>query len=245
MNVAKLKLSVTNCYLIKVKDSYLLIDTGYDWEWKAFCSKLQDLNISFADISHIILTHHHDDHSGLLNMVLSKNPGIKAVMSHRAKNLLSKGKNDRSHGGAYINKRVNTLLTLKRMFDKRWTQTFPAFVPRKEDIMIEGDVSLQEIGIALNGKILETPGHSVDSISVLFDDGDCFAGDAAANFLQFAGTKYCIIYLEDIEEYYRTWRKMINAGAKRIHPAHGGSFGVSKLDKNINANRKSNMAMIS
>ena len=51
-------------------------------------------------------------------------------------------------------------------------------------------------------------------------------GDAAANFLQFAGTKHCIIYLEDLDQYYQSWVRILEAGAKRIFPAHGEPFAA-------------------
>lgn len=227
MKIIKLNLSVTNCFLIKTGNKYILVDTGYNWEWEAFCTQLKEARVSFADISHIILTHHHDDHSGLLNNILMENPDIKLVMSHHAKTLLLKGKNDDTNGGGYLNKRIRILVNLKQKSDKRLTSSFPVFIARKDDILLKKEVSLQDLGIGLDGKIIESPGHSIDSISVIFDDGNCIVGDAAANFLQFAGTKYCAIYIESIEEYYRSWRKIMDAGAVRIHPAHGQSFGVS------------------
>jgi glyoxylase-like metal-dependent hydrolase (beta-lactamase superfamily II) len=71
--------------------------------------------------------------------------------------------------------------------------TFPPYRLRNCDILVTGHTGLREIGIPLDGKIIETPGHTVDSVSILFDDGDCLIGDAAANFLWFAGTKYCVV----------------------------------------------------
>jgi glyoxylase-like metal-dependent hydrolase (beta-lactamase superfamily II) len=44
---------------------------------------------------------------------------------------------------------------------------------------------LKNIGI--EGKILYTPGHLRDSISVVLSDGNAFVGDAAMNFLNFCG----------------------------------------------------------
>jgi hydroxyacylglutathione hydrolase len=245
MDKRELRLSVTNCYLIDIGKRYLLIDTGYEYEWDLFCKRLTEVEVSFSQISHILLTHHHDDHCGLLNRVIEKNRDIQIIMSCHAKELLLKGKNDHAHGGGYVNKRVNLLVSLKKAFDKRWTHTFPPYKSREMDILIEKDIRLSEIGIGLNGRIIETPGHSVDSISVLFDDGDCIVGDAAANFLQFAGTKYCAIYIEDIEEYYKSWQKLISDGARQIFPAHGKSFTVEKLKKNIGKNSQRNMVMLS
>ena len=114
-----------------------------------------------------------------------------------------------------------------------------------QDILVQQEVSLSKLGIDIEGKIIETPGHSIDSICVLLGNGDCFAGDAAANFLQFAGTKYCVIYVEDIEQYYRSWNRIIEAGAKKIFPSHAKPFGVDELKKDIWKNQKQNMVLIS
>ncbi|HBF38776.1 MAG TPA: MBL fold metallo-hydrolase, partial [Firmicutes bacterium] len=38
-----------------------------------FSRRLQEAGISFSQISHIILTHHHDDHAGLLNYIIKEN----------------------------------------------------------------------------------------------------------------------------------------------------------------------------
>jgi glyoxylase-like metal-dependent hydrolase (beta-lactamase superfamily II) len=240
-----LKLSVTNCYLLRADNGYVLIDTGYEWEWGAFRNELKKAGVGFGDLSHLILTHHHDDHAELLNQVVAQNPSIKLVMSTRASELLLKGKNDLSHGAGYLNRRVNALLTIKRLFDKRWTHTFPPYATREHDVMVHQDVPLREIGIGLDGKIIETPGHSTDSISVILVDGDSIVGDAAANFLRFAGTKYCIIYIEDLDQYYRSWIKIMKAGARRIFPAHGGQFAVEELQKHLNRNNKNNVVMVS
>jgi glyoxylase-like metal-dependent hydrolase (beta-lactamase superfamily II) len=98
---------------------------------------------------------------------------------------------------------------------------------------------LRDIGIQLDGSILPTPGHTIDSISILFDDGDAVVGDAAANCLHFAGTNYCIVFITDIDKYYDSWRELIAKGAQRIYPAHGKHFSVRKLIQNVGKNKKS------
>lgn len=254
MKTIKLKLSVTNCYLIKNKEKYILFDTGYEYEWELFCKRLKEAGVSINEISHIILTHHHDDHCGLLNKILKENNDIKVVMSYLAKDLLLNGGNDTSHGGGMINKRIKLIwllngkrfkimLALKKYIDPKTNLRFPPYKVRKKDIIISGDTRLKDIGIELDGTIIETPGHTVDSISVIFDDGDCIVGDAAANMLQFAGTKHCVIFICDLDEYYNSWRKIIFRQAKQILPAHGKQFSVEKLKENIGKNKKKNMVM--
>jgi glyoxylase-like metal-dependent hydrolase (beta-lactamase superfamily II) len=239
-----LQLSVINCFLLKADNGYVLIDTGYVYEWELFCKRLKEAGVGLSEISHIILTHAHDDHAGLLNRILEENPEIPIVMSYRAKDPLLHGRNDHTFGGGYINRRVNLLASLKKMLDKRWTHTFPSYRSRENDILITRQTELGEVGIGLPGRIIETPGHSIDSISILRDNGDCFAGDGAANFLEFAGTKHCIIYIEDLDEYYASWRKLISAGARRIMPAHGKPFVVEELQRDLGKNKKKNMVTI-
>jgi glyoxylase-like metal-dependent hydrolase (beta-lactamase superfamily II) len=252
MEIIQLKLSVTNCYLIKTSFKYVLIDTGYEYEWELFCQKLKDFKVSLAEISHIILTHHHDDHCGLLNKIITENSKIQIVMSKRGQDLLLKGKNDRTHGGGIINKRVRLLLYLKQFYlsrllkktiNKNSNLIFPPYKVRTTDILIIKETKLHDIGIDLNGKIIETPGHSIDSISIIFDDGNCIVGDAAANFLQFAGTKYCVVSICDLEEYYNSWKKIISENAQIIYPGHGNAFSVQKLKHYIGRNKIKNMVM--
>jgi glyoxylase-like metal-dependent hydrolase (beta-lactamase superfamily II) len=244
-SMIKLKLSVTNDYIIPIGSRYLLIDTGYEYEWDTFCKQLHAHGIRLPQISHLLLTHHHDDHCGLVNKLHEEIRDLRVIMSFKATSLLATGKNDLSKGGGYINRRVNALAGIKRVFDKRWSLTFPPYIARPNDIIVDNDTSFHDIGIDLDARILCTPGHSSDSICVLLDNGECIVGDAAARFLQFAGTKYCIIFLEDIEEFYRSWEKLIAAGAKRIIPSHGKDFEVEKLARNMRRNSTRNMVMLS
>lgn len=234
MKMRQLKLSFNNCYLVGSGDKYILVDTGYESSWELFGRQLSEAGVSLSDISHLMLTHHHDDHCGLLNRLVQANPGIRIVMSDRAKVLLATGANDRAHRTCYVSKPVRLIFGTVRHFSKQWqTHAFPSYLGRESDIVIQGETSLDDVGIRLSGRILETPGHTVDSISLLLEDGTCFVGDAAANMPQFMGTKYCVILLEDLEEYYRSWRKLIAAGAQRIFPAHGEPFAACRLTENL------------
>ncbi len=118
MDKRELKLSVTNCYLLEIGHKYLLIDTGYEDDWGLFCKRLKEVGVGLSEISHITLTHHHDDHCGLLNRVLEENPDIQIIMSYRAKDYLLAGKNHYTDSGGYVNKRINLLFSLIQIFDK-------------------------------------------------------------------------------------------------------------------------------
>jgi glyoxylase-like metal-dependent hydrolase (beta-lactamase superfamily II) len=250
MDVIPIKLSVTNCFLLKTGERYVLIDTGYEEDWELFRAEIKKTSVELSQISHIILTHHHDDHCGLLHDILRENASIRVVMSRLCKELIAKGENDQTHGGGLLNKRVAWLIRrkqsylsviLKKKIDKEKNLKFTSYIVRDCDILIDGDTRLRDIGIPLDGKIIATPGHTVDSISILFDDGDCLPGDAAASMLGFAGTKNCVIFICNMDEYYKSWRKIIAEGAKRIYPAHGKPFPVEKLKTNLGKNKARNL----
>ncbi len=242
MKVRELKLSFNNCYLVGTDDKYILIDTGYESTWELFCKRLKEAGVGPSDISHLVLTHHHDDHCGLLNQVVEANQKIRIVMSDRAPALLAKGANDRTHCPCYVGRRVKLIFGTVQLFSKQWqTHAFPPYLCRESDILIHGETNLDDADIRLSGTVIETPGHTADSISLLLEDGSCFVGDAAANMPRFMGTKYCVILLEDIEAYYASWRKLIAAGAARIFPAHGEPFAASRLRENLGKLRSSDL----
>ncbi len=128
---------------------------------------------------------------------------------------------------------VKFLAGLKMRLDPKWTLTFPPFTLRKEDLLLAGDDDhlLREIGVS--GKVLYTPGHCIDHLSILLDTGDAFCGDAAGSFLLWAGTKYCTVFMTDMDEAYRSWKKMLDDGAQMVYPSHGRPFPASRLETNI------------
>ncbi len=242
MNVKVLNVSVTTCYLIGTGNKYVLIDMGFARDWKLFCEQLQNANVSFSDISHLVLTHHHNDHCGSVNSLLQANKDIRVVMSRRAKALLAKGHNARIRGTGAVNKRVILFGALLRIFNEQVrTHAFPPYTSRECDILVDGARNLDQIGIELGGRIMETPGHTADSISVLLDDENCFVGDAASNFPGFLGTQNCVPLVEDIDEYYRSWSKLVCGGARNIFPAHGKPFPATRLSENIGKIKRSNI----
>lgn len=240
MEIIKLKLSATICYLIPIEEKYLLIDTGYARDRELFYKRLLGLGIEVKDIAYVLLTHHHDDHAGLINEIKSQNPSCRIIVHINAVALLEKGKNH-IDGCKYINGSVANMIKVVKKLNKEWDFTFPAYRLDSNDIIIEEETKLREIGIDIPGRIIYTPGHTTDSISLLLDDGNCFVGDAAANMLRVMGTRYCVIFICDLKQYYRSWERLIQENVKMIYPAHGKSFPIEKLKNNIHKNKESSM----
>ncbi len=227
-----IKLSQSNAYLLPYRDGYLQIDTGYEWDYPAYLKQLDKLGIELQKIRYLVLTHHHDDHAGFLNDLAGTAP-LRIIAHKESAALLTKGTNDKSRGGGYVNHLIKFGAGIKMRLDPRWSLTFPPFTMREEDILLENDDNrlLFELGIA--GQVLHTPGHCIDHLAVVLESGEAFCGDAAASFLLWAGTKYCTIFMTDMEKVYESWEKMLRAGARVIYPAHGKPFPAVQLKRNI------------
>jgi glyoxylase-like metal-dependent hydrolase (beta-lactamase superfamily II) len=236
-----LRMKVTNVFLLSLDRGYLLVDTGYEYDWDRLLENLAREGVRPGEIRFLFLTHAHDDHAGLVKRLIEANPEIRLIASERAAEILSLGRHNYGPEAGYVSRRVRALLAVKAKFDKKWTHAFPPYVIRENDILIGGDTALRDAGVPLDGRILVTPGHTDDSVSLLFDDGTWISGDAAADFLAFAGTRHCVISVNDLDAYYRNWDKILDAGCTRVFPSHGKPFPAALLRRDLRKHKKENI----
>jgi len=228
--IIPIHLSLSTIYLLPCDGGYLQIDTGYEKDYQLYRNRLQKAQIPLEQIQLLFLTHHHDDHSGFLNN-LTRDSDLRIIAHEESEALLRSGKNDTSRGGGYVSGLVSVLANLKKRMDPEWTLSFPPFDLRQKDILVSGDddALLREFGIP--GKLIYTPGHCIDHISLVLDHGAAFVGDAAADMLRWARTKYCTVFMTDMPTAYQSWDRLMEAGAEQIFPAHGQPFSNEKLSK--------------
>ncbi|WP_330397675.1 MBL fold metallo-hydrolase, partial [Clostridioides difficile] len=89
------------------------------------------------------------------------------------------------------------------------------------------DKNRKEMEKELNGKIIDTPGHTDDSISLLNDEGVLFVGDSAMN--GFPSPHKITIFAESKLEFIQSWKTIINSKPKMIYPGHGTQFELSRI----------------
>lgn len=223
MKLFNLGTRVVNNYLISTEIGYILIDTGYEGGFKHFTNKLNSLHISPKDIRHVFLTHAHDDHAGFLNEVLAATD-TKVILHPKAIERLKSGQNSFEGGCssrlAYL---FCKILALAGKGEHKFPAIKPEFLPRLITTDSEEFRSLQ-----LPFKILETPGHTADHISLLIGD-TLFCGDAAMN--NFPSQNRVIIWIENLQQFKQSWQTILAAAPKTIYPAHGKPFPASDLQK--------------
>lgn len=150
----KLKYGNTNTFFIPGRNGSLLIDTDYAGMLPAFFKAIKRNRIRVSDITHVLATHYHPDHMGLISELM--NLGVKL--------LLLDVQAEHIHDSDDIFRR-----------DTHW-QYEPIDETKAIRIKcVESREFLSRIGI--EGEIISTPSHSDDSISFVSDNGVCVVGD--------------------------------------------------------------------
>jgi glyoxylase-like metal-dependent hydrolase (beta-lactamase superfamily II) len=225
MEIINLGTNIVNNYLIILDTSKILIDTGYKGDYTLFCEKLIKNNIELSSINYLFLTHAHDDHAGFLNEVI-ENTNATLIIHKDAVERLKIGHNLRIGGCSSIKAKI-ILSLLSSLGNSK--QEFPIFEISKNTIIWDNDCQVFEtMGIPLH--IMHLPGHTSDSIGLLYKDDILFCGDASMNGP--LSVNHNIVWIEDLENYKNTWNKMIGTKANVIYPSHGKQFEMKELIKN-------------
>ena len=150
METVRLKYGNTGTFFIP---GGLLVDTDYAGTIPAFYRALKANGIRLDSITHMIATHYHPDHCGL----------IGELQQHNVKLLLMESQTESVHDSDYI-------------FERDGLRYIPIDTGKAEVIRFEESRAyLKTLGIA--GEIIPTLSHSTDGIAVILDNGDCIVGD--------------------------------------------------------------------
>jgi glyoxylase-like metal-dependent hydrolase (beta-lactamase superfamily II) len=162
----------------------MLIDTAYPADYDKFIKRINEIGIGISKTKNLLLTHHHDDHAGFAAR-LAEQTGCRFIVHQDAVLPLSRGESQDIMKP--VNFRVKMVFSLFSLFHKEIK--FPPVVIAEKDFIVTGDENNLFKTLGIDGKIIHTPGHSSDSISVVLSDGNAFVGDVAMNFLNFTGIR--------------------------------------------------------
>ena len=146
----------------------------------------QRKGIIFQKINYLLITHYHPDHAGLAQGM--KNQGVQLIV-----------------------------IDIQLPFIPKLSQFMkPA---NHKEISLVGNINLKANesrkylkSIRIDGEIIETPGHSQDSISLVLDAGSAFTGDWQSPM---AATD------ESREQVEASWAKIRSFKVKTIYAGHG------------------------
>ena len=206
--IMTIDLGFVKAFLIK-GEKYILIDTGVPKSFETIKRYMTDHGINPKDISVVIITHNHLDHTGSISKV--KELTGAPVLIHKSEDM-------------YLSKGVTTPVQIRSLLSKLLMKIMknPKIDPFTADIIIKDNdiIDLKPYGAA--GKIIHTPGHTDGSISVLLDSGHAVVGDLFSAKKAKQGTKanYPFIY-SDLNAIKVSMKELINQGGKQFYNAHG------------------------
>ena len=218
------RMGLTRFTVIRSAKGAVLVDTvPFDYR-ERFFHRLDRLRLSPSEIVAILLTHHHEDHTGMVASLLETNPMIRLIFHTGEEKALLSGKNQQA---AYTNQKIEN-------FSKKANlrATFTPLPRRPQDLVVEATESpiLRDFGI--DATLLHTPGHTSGSLSVLFDDRTLIAGDTFANIPLnlFKTNPFPFIY-EDKQALLRSWKTIVAKTPAEIIPSHGRPLSLSAVKK--------------
>ena len=218
---------IMNTWLYPIEEGWVMVDTGYENSYVSVQKKLRRLLIKPEEVRYIFLTHAHDDHAGFLEEWMINHPQTQVIAHEGAIEGLRRGQNSFDGGCSTLFAFLFCqLMALIGNGEHRYPRLTEEHL---EKIITINQNIMPEIEHALQGKILFTPGHTVDSISLLVD-GNLFCGDAAMNGIP--SSHRITIWVENKNAFEESWERILATGAGKIYPAHGDPFGPEELAKN-------------
>lgn len=212
VKIHTIPLGLVNVYVLKGEKS-VLVDAGIPGQEKLFLRGLEKAGVKPGEISLVIITHSHMDHTGIAKEIIEIT-GAKLAVHQRDQEALETGKSPIPPGTTVFGKVLSAM-----------GQLIPevSVSPARADIILGDDgLSLDRFGIP--GRVVYTPGHTLGSVSVLLESGEAFVGDLAMSARFMRREPGPPIFAEDIKLVMQSWQLLLDSGVHIIYPAHGRPF---------------------
>lgn len=206
----------SNVYLIQSGTNSILIDTGKKNVRTALVSKLKKLGVT--NLNWLILTHTHFDHCQNAAF-LKKEFNARIIVSKRAEQSIKQGYTPLPSG-------TNAFSKIILNFGKKLGATKFSYETFKVDNFINSETILEDK--TLNIRILPTPGHSSDSISIVVNNEIAFVGDTL--FGIFPNSVFPP-YANEPQQLSMQWEKLYDTGCSVFLPGHGRPIPKKLLKK--------------
>ena len=180
---------IVNCFVIEQDKGLIIIDSGYPGGFSSFIKKFNKKGFKKEDIKFLFLTHCHDDHVGFYKE-LTEFTDAPVILHPIAAKRLKLGHNPHTHGASY--KLMQKICIMQKDKEKR----FPPIELPDRYLLFNGEQFILDSG--MQGKIVNLPGHTADSIGIMLPDGRLIAGDTAMNILL---AVYHPLVLEDLRRF--------------------------------------------
>lgn len=192
-------------YLVEGPSGLLLIDAGNGYDTEGLVRSIRDEGFDPADISHILLTHHHTDHAR----------GAKALKDRFGCRVWIGG----NMGKYFLEQGTDEELWV--IDAKRCGLYAPdyVYIHCPVDHAVQDGEEFEAAGLSITA--LSVTGHSPDSVCYLMSldgrrclfNGDTFYWGGVLGMLNYPGS--------DLREYHRSLPRLRGLGIEGLYPGHG------------------------
>jgi glyoxylase-like metal-dependent hydrolase (beta-lactamase superfamily II) len=217
MSVHPLRLKLSNAYLI-TGERPILVDAGSPGEADRILSAIRNKSVEPHTLALILLTHGHIPVTGSAGEIRRRTGAPIAIHSMDAE-MLRMGHNAPMRPTTLIARLAAPIVQAQRA------------EPTHPDLVLDGPRSLRDFGV--DGRVIETPGHTPGSISLLLADGDAVVGDLLMGGflggLVRRGVPNVAYFQEDDRDAQRSLRTVLASGARRLWVGHGGPLSSDRV----------------
>lgn len=235
MELIQVDLQGVNCYLLKNRNGFYLVDTGGHLTLdKTFTNRLESLEnalnqygVNENNLKLILLTHGDNDHACNAAYLRDKYHA-KIAMHTGDKNLVEKPTiedyMESYHYRSFLYRIIFRVMNkqIRKMTEKMLSD----FKPFQPDIYLQHGMDLNEYG--LDVLVLEAPGHSRGSVCFLTKEKELIVGDIFCNFKKPQLSPNAI----DFMILKQTVRRLSQYEFVKVYPGHGTEFNYKSLTIN-------------
>ncbi len=216
MQIHTLFTGVANTHIIENERGVIVIDAGMPRQARRIVNAIRALGHSPTDVQLILLTHGHIDHAGSA-VALKRITGAPIAM-HRADARLTATRDLKIPPGR--SGAIDVAGSVLRAFG--WAVPLETFTP---DVWLDDGMSLRDFGI--DARTVHTPGHTAGSVSLAFDDGALFVGDALLNVLHVSFP----LWWEDPAAARESACRIKSLQPRVCYSGHGRAFDLNALEE--------------
>jgi len=215
-----------NCYWIASEQGNILVDTGMKGAYNRLRKNIEKLPLDSKRVDFLFLTHTHFDHCQNAHLIQIEQD-CQVFMSEKEARFVSQGYTP-IPDGTYAFTRF--LVSIGRKMKFAWLGYEPFDISTtigKDHVWMDNDIKI---------KIINTPGHSAGSLSLIVDEEIAIVGDAMINTF---GESIFPPFTDDVPELFRSWEKLLTTDCRLFLPGHRPAIPRVLLEKQFKKYRTS------